>query len=121
MRTVRRIGLTLALLCAAVAASAAGASAHADRAQLCTAFGKTFLHRYNAEPGPTRILSICCALRSVRTGNSQCKMKVTEVGHGEGIYGCGIATVAPNFVILANRPLARQACRRLGGVASLPA
>jgi hypothetical protein len=119
MRPVRRIGLTLALLCLAVPASAIGSSAHADRAQLCTAFGKTFLHRYNAEPGPIRIVNICCGLRSVKTGNSLCKVMVTvRKGPGEGTYGCGVATVAPNFDILANRP---QACRRLGGIASLPA
>ena len=119
MRIVRRLGLTLALLCAAVPASAVGAGAHVTKAPLCTAFGNTFLHRYNAEPGPIRIVNICCALRSVKTGNSQCKVMVTvRRGPGQGTYGCSVATVAPNFDILANRP---QACKRLGGVASLPA
>lgn len=119
MRCVRRIGLTLALLCAAVPASAVAAPAHQGHAAICTAFGRTFLHRYNAEPGPVRIVTVCCALRSVKTGNSACKVMVTvRKGPGEGTYGCSVATVTPKFEILANRP---QACRRLGGVAALPA
>jgi hypothetical protein len=45
-------------------------------------------------------------------------MVTVRKGPGAGTFGCSVATVAPNFDILANRP---QACGRSGGVASLPA
>jgi hypothetical protein len=120
MRVVRRLGLTLALLCALVSASAAvaGTTSGAKAPHLCTAFGKTWAHKYNAEGGPVKIVSVCCGLRSVRTHNSACKVMVTvRKGPGEGTFGCGIATVAANGNILANRP---EACVRTAGIASLP-
>lgn len=122
MRAVRRLGLTLALLCALVAASNAAASVQAAQAttpRLCTSFGKTWASKYNAAGGPVKIVSVCCGLRSVRTHNSACKVMVTvRHGPGEGTFGCGVATVAANGNILANRP---QACARSAGLTSLPA
>jgi hypothetical protein len=122
MRGVARLGLILALVCALVSASAAAAATDAAQPttpHLCTAFGKTWASKYNAAGGPVKIVSVCCGLRSVRTHNSACKVMVTvRKGPGEGTFGCGIATVAANGNILANRP---QACVRSGGIASLPA
>jgi hypothetical protein len=122
MRPVRRLGLILALLCALASASAAAAASNAERAttpHLCTAFGKTWMSRYNAEGGPVKIVSVCCGLRSLRTHNSACKVMVTvRKGPGEGTFGCSVATVAANGNILANRP---QACARSAGLVSLPA
>ena len=122
MKAVRRLGSTVAILCALAPASALAATTRAQVApipRLCTAFGKAWASKYNAAGGPVKIVSVCCGLRSVRTHNSACKVMVTvRKGPGEGTYGCSVATVAPNFDILANRP---QACRRLGGVAALPA
>jgi hypothetical protein len=123
MRVVRRLGLLLALVSALVVTSAAAAGPDALHAsgstRLCTAFGKTWASKYNAAGGPVKIVSVCCGLRSVRTHNSACKVMVTvRKGPGEGTFGCGVATVAANGNILANRP---QACVRTNGAASLPA
>ena len=122
MTSVRRLGLVLALLCAVVSASAAAGASAAPRAtppRICTAFGKTWASKYNAEGGPVKIVSVCCALRSLRTHNSACKVMVTvRKGPGEGTFGCSVATVAANGNILANRP---QACARSAGIVSLPA
>ena len=122
MRAVRRLGPILALLCALASASAAAGATNAVRATTphpCTAFGKTWMSKYNAEGGPVKIVSVCCGLRSVRTHNSACKVMVTvRKGPGEGTFGCSVATVAANGNILANRP---QACARSAGIASLPA
>jgi hypothetical protein len=122
MRVVRRLGLVLALLCALVSASVAAAATTPPRPgspHLCTAFGKTWMTKYNAEGGPVKIVSVCCGLRSVRTHNSACKVMVTvRKGPGEGTFGCGVATVAANGNILANRP---QACARSAGTVALPA
>lgn len=121
MRSVRRLGPILALACALVSASAAAAATTPPRpgsAHLCTAFGKAWASKYNAEGGPVKIVSVCCGLRSVRTHNSACKVMVTvRKGPGHGTFGCGVATVAANGDILANRPLA---CVRAGSVVSLP-
>jgi len=118
MRAVRRLGLTLAFVCAAAPAVALGAPAHQARTAPCTAFGTSWAKRYNAAPGPIRIVSVCCALRSPKTGNSACKVKVTvRKGPGHGTFGCVIATVARNGDILGNRA---QDCRRLTGMVTLP-
>ena len=121
MRVVRRLGLTVALLCVLAPASALAAGSRAQVSptpHLCTAFGKAWASKYNAAGGPVKIVSVCCGLRSVRTHNSACKVMVTvRKGPGEGTFGCGVATVAANGNILANRP---QACVRSGGIVSLP-
>jgi hypothetical protein len=122
MRRVVRLALILGVLGALVAASAVAAdaarAAPLTTPRLCTAFGKTWASKYNAAGGPVKIVSVCCGLRSVRTHNSACKVMVTvRKGPGEGTFGCGVATVAANGNILANRP---QACVRSGGIASLP-
>jgi hypothetical protein len=120
MRLVRRLGLILALVCALAPASAVAASSHARATtpRICTAFGKTWASKYNAAGGPVKIVSVCCGLRSLSTHTSACKVMVTvRKGPGEGTFGCGVATVAANGNILANRP---QACVRSGGIASLP-
>lgn len=63
------------------------------------------MSRYNAQPGPIRIVSTCCGLRSVTTHTSACTVMVTvRKGPGAGTFGCSVATVAPDFDILANRP-----------------
>jgi hypothetical protein len=121
MRAVRRLGPILALLCALAFASAAAGSTNAVRAttpHLCTAFGKTWMSRYNAEGGPVKIVSVCCGLRSPKTHLSACKMVVTgrDGMMGAGMYGCGIATVAANGNVLANKP---RDCVSLSGI-SLP-
>jgi hypothetical protein len=122
MMEVRRFGLLIALLGALLFASAAAAGSNALHAtrpvHLCTAFGKAWASKYNAAGGPVKIVAVCCGLRSVRTHNSACKVMVTvRKGPGEGTFGCGVATVAANGNILANRP---QACVRTNGIASLP-
>jgi hypothetical protein len=120
MKAVRRLGLILALACALVPVSAAAAASHATAAapRICTAFGKTWASKYNAAGGPIKIVSVCCGLRSLSTHTSACKVMVTvRKGPGQGTFGCGVATVAANGNILANRP---QACVRSGGIASLP-
>ena len=121
MRVVRRLGPILALLCALVSASAAAAATAPPRPgapRLCTAFGKTWMTKYNAEGGPVKIVSVCCGLRSVRTHNAACTVMVTvRKGPGEGTFGCSVATVAANGNILANRP---QACVRSGSAVALP-
>jgi hypothetical protein len=121
MGMVRRLGLIVALLGALVCASAAsGVSAQQSTTpRICTAFGKTWASKYNAEGGPVKIVAVCCGLRSLRTHRSACTVMVTvRKGPGEGTFGCSVATVAANGNILANRP---QACARSAGVASLPA
>jgi hypothetical protein len=122
MTSVRRLGTTVALVCALLPASALAAGTRAQVSplpRLCTAFGKAWASKYNAAGGPVKIVSVCCGLRSVRTHNSACKVMVTvRKGPGEGTFGCSVATVAANGNILANRP---QACVRSGAVASLPA
>jgi len=120
MRVVGRFGLILALVCALVLATAAAASSHpsATSTRICTAFGKTWASKYNAAGGPVKIVSVCCGLRSLRTHNAACTVMVTvRNGPGQGTFGCGVATVAADGNILANRP---QACVRSGGIASLP-
>jgi hypothetical protein len=125
MRLVRQLGLILALLCllASGCGSAGTARAHhaapAARTATCTAFGKSWAHKYNAAGGPIKIVAACCAHRSLQTGNSACKVMVTvRRGPGEGTFGCSVATVTANGDIIANRP---QACAREAGIASLPA
>jgi hypothetical protein len=120
MSAVRRLVLILALLGALVSAAAAAAATPAPAAphRICTAFGKAWATKYNAEGGPVKIVAVCCGLRSARTHNSACRVMVTvRSGPGHGTFGCSVATVAANGNILANRP---QACVRSGGVASLP-
>jgi hypothetical protein len=122
MRSVARLVLILVILGALVSASAAAGGTTRDASStsrhLCTAFGKTWASKYNAAGGPVKIVSVCCGLRSVRTHNSACELMVTvRKGPGQGTYGCGLATVAANGDVLANRP---QACVRAGGVVSLP-
>jgi uncharacterized protein YceK len=125
MRPVRQLGLILALLC--LLASGCGSvdttRAHHDppaaKASTCTAFGKSWAHKYNAAGGPIKIVTACCGHRSLQTGNSACKVMVTvRKGPGEGTFGCSIATVTAKGDIIANRP---QACAREAGIASLPA
>jgi hypothetical protein len=125
MRLVRQLGLILALLCllASGCGSAGTARAHhaapAARTATCTAFGKSWAHKYNAAGGPIKIVAACCAHRSLQTGNSACQVMVTvRRGPGEGTFGCSVATVTANGDIIANRP---QACAREAGIASLPA
>jgi len=127
MRSVRQLWLIPAVLCLLAPGCGSTATAVADRAatpvahkaSLCTAFGRSWAHKYNLAGGPVKIVSACCALRSPQTGNSACRVMVTvRHGPGEGTFGCGVATVAKNGNILANRP---QACARSAGVASLPA
>ena len=66
-----------------------------------------------------KIVAACCGHRSLQTGNSACKVMVTvRHGHGEGTFGCSVATVSAKGDILANKP---QDCAREAGVASLPA
>lgn len=127
MRSVRQLWLIPAVLCLLAPGCGSTSTAVADRpatpvahkASPCTAFGRSWAHKYNLAGGPVKIVSACCALRSPQTGNSACRVMVTvRHGPGEGTFGCGIATVAKNGNILANRP---QACARSAGVASLPA
>ena len=127
MRSVRQLWLIPAVLCLIAPGCGSTTTAAADRKPTpvahhvhpCTAFGKTWAHKYNLAPGPIKIVSVCCGLRSPRTGNSSCRLMVTvRHGPGEGTFGCGVATVAKNGDILANRP---QACARSAGVTSLPA
>ena len=128
MAPVRRFGIILALLCVVASGCGAASTPKADQAdqevaakqavEPCTTFGKNWAARYNAAGGPIRIVSVCCGLRSVRTHNSACKVMVTvRQGPGHGTFGCGIATVAENGNILANKP---QACVRSGGRVALP-
>ena len=121
MRRVGRIVLIVALSSALASASATAATttrAAPNAPHICTAFGKSWATKYNAAGGPVKIVHVCCGLRSVRTHNSPCEVMVTvRKGPGHGTFGCGLATVAPNGTVLANRP---QACVRAGGVASLP-
>jgi len=128
MRPVRQLGLILAVLCLLAPGCGSTSTATADHTATpvahkvsspCTAFGRSWAHKYNMAGGPIKIVSACCALRSPHTGTSACKVMVTvRHGPGEGTFGCGVATVAKNGNILANRP---QACARSAGVASLPA
>jgi hypothetical protein len=135
MRPVRQLGLILAVLCLLAPGCGSTTAAVADhgtkpkstpsptpvahQVHPCTAFGKSWMHKYNMAGGPVKIVSVCCALRSPQTGNSACKMMVTvRHGPGEGTFGCGVATVAKNGDILANRP---QACARSAGSVALPA
>jgi hypothetical protein len=126
MRQVRQLGLTLALLCllASGCGSAGSAVAHHDatpaaKASTCTAFGKSWAHKYNAAGGPIKIVTACCAIRSPQTGNSACKVMVTvRKGPGHGTFGCSVATVTARGDIIANKP---QSCAREAGIASLPA
>jgi hypothetical protein len=129
MRSVRQFWLIPAVLCLLAPGCGSTTTAAADRSLTpvahksspspCTAFGRTWMHKYNMAGGPVKIVSACCALRSPQTGASACKVMVTvRHGPGEGTFGCGVATVAANGNILANRP---QACARSAGVASLPA
>jgi hypothetical protein len=127
MRSVRQLWLIPAVLCLLAPGCGSTSTAVADRtatpvvhkASPCTAFGRSWAHKYNLAGGPVKIVSACCALRSPQTGNSACRVMVTvRHGPGEGTFGCGVATVAKNGTILANRP---QACARSAGVASLPA
>ena len=128
MRLVRQLWLIPAVLCLlAPGCGSTTTTAAADRTPTpvahrvhpCTAFGKSWAHKYNLAGGPIKIVSVCCGLRSPQTGNSACKMMVTvRHGPGEGTFGCGVATVAKNGDILANRP---QACARSAGVSALPA
>ena len=126
MKEVRQLGLTLALLC--LLASGCGSAGTADvhhaatpaaKTSTCTAFGKTWAHKYNAAGGPIKIVTACCAHRSLQTGNSACKVMVTvRKGPGHGTYGCSVATVTAAGDIIANKP---QACAREAGLGSLPA
>jgi hypothetical protein len=124
MRQVRQLGLTLALLCllASGCGSAGTARAHhaatpAAKTSTCTAFGKSWAHKYNAAGGPIKIVTACCAHRSLQTGNSACEVMVTvRKGPGEGTFGCSVATVTADGDIIANKP---QACAREAG--ALPA
>ena len=126
MSAVRRLGLILALLC--LLASGCGSAGTADaphdalpaaKTQICTAFGKSWAHKYNAAGGPIKIVAACCGHRSLQTGNSACKVMVTvRHGPGEGTFGCSVATVTAKGDIVANRP---QSCAREAGVGSLPA
>lgn len=127
MRSVRQLWLIPAVLCLLAPGCGSTSTAVADRAATpvahkaspCTAFGRSWAHKYNLAGGPVKIVSACCALRSPQTGNSACRVMVTvRHGPGEGTFGCSVATVAKNGNILANRP---QACARSAGVASLPA
>ena len=127
MRSVRQLWLIPAVLCLLAPGCGSTSTAVADRtatpvahkASPCTAFGRSWAHKYNLAGGPVKIVSACCALRSPQTGNSACRVMVTvRHGPGEGTFGCGVATVAKDGNILANRP---QACARSAGVASLPA
>jgi hypothetical protein len=125
MRLVRQLGLILALLCllASGCGSAGSARAHhaapAVKTSTCTAFGRSWAHKYNAAGGPVKIVAACCSHRSLLTGNSACKVMVTvRKGPGEGTFGCSVATVSAKGDILANKP---QSCAREAGVASLPA
>jgi hypothetical protein len=125
MSSVRRLGVIFGLLCVLVPASASVATASAHRAAgaspvVCTAFGRTWMNRYNAAGGPIKIVSSCCGHRSVRTHNSACTVMVTgrKGMMGEGMFGCSIATVAANGNILANRALD---CAHARGLSSLPA
>jgi hypothetical protein len=124
MRQVRQLGLTLALLCllasgcgSAGTAGARHTAVPATKKSICTAFGKSWAHKYNAAGGPVKIVTACCGLRSLRTGNSACKVMVTvRHGPGEGTFGCSVATVTAKGDIIANKP---QACAREAG--ALPA
>jgi len=127
MSLVRQLWLIPAVLCLLAPGCGSTSRAVADRpatpvahkASPCTAFGRSWAHKYNLAGGPVKIVSACCALRSPQTGTSACRVMVTvRHGPGEGTFGCGVATVAKNGNILANRP---QACARSAGVASLPA
>jgi hypothetical protein len=122
MGPVRRFGLILALLCVAAAAAASVASARAHQegtVHPCTAFGASWMKQYNADRGPIKIVAVCCALRSPKTGNSACRVMVTvrKGGSGAGTFGCVVSTVASNGNVLANRPLA---CKRTPSGVSLP-
>ena len=126
MRQVRQLGLTLAFLCllASGCGSAGTVAAHhtavpTAKTTTCTAFGKSWAHKYNAAGGPVKIVSACCSHRSLQTGNSACKVMVTvRRGHGHGTFGCSVATVTASGDIIANKP---QSCAREAGIASLPA
>lgn len=125
MRAVRRLALIIGFICllASGCGSAGTAGSHhvapVVKTSTCTAFGKSWAHKYNAAGGPVKIVSACCGHRSLQTGNAACKVMVTvRKGHGVGTFGCSIATVAANGDILANKP---QSCAREAGVASLPA
>ena len=127
MRSVRQLWLIPAVLCLLAPGCGSTSTAAADhtatpvvhKPSVCTAFGRSWMHKYNMAGGPVKIVSACCALRSPQTGTSACKVMVTvRRGPGEGTFGCGVATVAANGNILANRP---QACARSAGVTSLPA
>ena len=125
MRAVRWLGLLLVLAVVAVPSTAAATlrassagTLHGSNATICTAFGKTWAKKYNAAPGPVRIVTICCGLPSVRTHLSSCKMMITgrKGGMGDGMFGCGVATVSPTGNVLANKPLD---CVRATSAASL--
>jgi hypothetical protein len=127
MRSVRQLWLIPAVLCLLAPGCGSTSTASADRKatpvvhkpSVCTAFGRSWMRKYNLAGGPVKIVSACCALRSPQTGTSACKVMVTvRHGPGEGTFGCSVATVAANGNILANRP---QACARSAGIASLPA
>jgi len=126
MGLVRRFGVILAVSCVLVPAWTATASASEDRTaattapRVCTAFGRSWMHKYNAEGGPIKIVSACCALRSPRTHNAACTVMVTgrKGMMGDGMFGCSVATVAVDGNILANKPLA---CVRARGLSLLPA
>ena len=126
MRPVRQLGLILAVACllapgcgSSHIADPPPAKAHASKRSVCTAFGKSWAHKYNAAGGPVRIVAACCSARSPQTGNSACRVMVTvRKGPGEGTFGCSVAIVAANGNILANKP---QSCARESGVAALPA
>ena len=123
MELVRRVGVILAVCCVLVPAWTATASASSSVStapRVCTAFGRTWMHNYNAEGGPIKIVSACCALRSPRTHNAACTVMVTgrKGMMGDGMFGCSVATVAIDGNILANKPLA---CVRARGISMLPA
>jgi hypothetical protein len=125
MKAVRWVGLFLVVVCVAVPSTASATSrastltdVHITAGTTCTAFGKAWARKYNAGGAPFRIVSVCCGIPSVRTHLSSCKMMITgrKGGMGDGMFGCGVATVSPTGNVLANKPLD---CVRATSAASL--